>query len=279
MNEFHKINCPHCGQPIEYPIEGKGQNVPCPTCQMPIDLPPAPPAYEARLSDEQKSKLRYFGLVFEINDSAERVKSAIDEYQKLHPEIKNSYYNRPATLEQIEELRKINREERLGLAEVWECGLTYREARDALYKFRSLRDEKELKRLAGPPTKDQRAWLEKSGIKLASSVKFKAEDINYIMQLEGSPPREEDLSLFKQHGITQFNGDALGAYALGDLIRCFGGSAQEHNRRDLNYLAACHAATSDPAYLAPTLTVDDSELYECLAFTWPKSKIKEWLKI
>jgi hypothetical protein len=279
MNEFHKINCPHCGQSIEYPAEGRGQNVPCPTCEKRIDLPHASSAYEAELSAEQKSKLRYFGLVFDESCSAASVKTAIVEYQKLHPEKKDAYYNRPATQEQIAELRKINREEKLRSAEILELGLTYREARDLLYKFGAIQIENKEKRLHGPPSKVQRAWLKKTGIKLASSVKFTAGDINYIMQLEGSPPHEDDLSLFKQHGITQFNGDALGAYALGDLIRSFGGSAQEHNRRNLNYLATCQAATSDLAYLAPTLTVDDSELYECLAFAWPKSKIKEWLRM
>jgi hypothetical protein len=164
MNEFHKINCPHCGQSIEYPAEGRGQNVPCPTCEKRIDLPHASPAYEAELSAEQKSKLRYFGLVFDESCSAAWIKTAIVEYQKLHPEKKDAYYNRPATPEQIAELRKINREEKLRSAEVLELGLTYRKARDLLYKFGAIQIENKEKRLNGPPSKAQGAWLKKQAL-------------------------------------------------------------------------------------------------------------------
>jgi hypothetical protein len=38
MGEFLKCECPHCGQPIEYPSEGTGQIVPCPTCEKPVTL-------------------------------------------------------------------------------------------------------------------------------------------------------------------------------------------------------------------------------------------------
>jgi hypothetical protein len=110
---------------------------------------------------------------------------------------------------------------------------------------------------------------------LDSSAKITEGDLDDVLQLEGLPAREEDLSLFEQHGITSFKGDGFAAYALADLIRCFGGSAHDHNRANVNYVAACTAASRDPAYLAPTLTRDWEG---CVAFTWPKSKIKGWLR-
>jgi hypothetical protein len=38
MSEFVKCECPHCGQPIEYPVEGIGQTIPCPSCEQNVAL-------------------------------------------------------------------------------------------------------------------------------------------------------------------------------------------------------------------------------------------------
>jgi len=43
MSAFLKSECPHCGQSIEYPAEGTGQEVPCPTCEKSFLLTPASP--------------------------------------------------------------------------------------------------------------------------------------------------------------------------------------------------------------------------------------------
>ncbi len=52
MSDFLKCDCPHCGQPIEYPAEGVGQTVPCPTCENPfVLLPSNPPTSLAPDSD------------------------------------------------------------------------------------------------------------------------------------------------------------------------------------------------------------------------------------
>jgi endogenous inhibitor of DNA gyrase (YacG/DUF329 family) len=38
MSEFLKCECTHCGQPIEYPLEGTGTEAPCPACGKPVML-------------------------------------------------------------------------------------------------------------------------------------------------------------------------------------------------------------------------------------------------
>jgi hypothetical protein len=43
MEDFLKCECPHCGQPVEYPPAGTGQTVPCPACNRSFVLTPAPP--------------------------------------------------------------------------------------------------------------------------------------------------------------------------------------------------------------------------------------------
>jgi DNA-directed RNA polymerase subunit RPC12/RpoP/RNase P subunit RPR2 len=62
MSEFAKWECPHCGQPIEYPIEGVGTEIACPGCGVSITLPPilSDEEFEARLKelqDEHEARL------------------------------------------------------------------------------------------------------------------------------------------------------------------------------------------------------------------------------
>ena len=38
MSDFLKCECLHCGQHIEFPVEGRGQTIPCPTCGEPTTL-------------------------------------------------------------------------------------------------------------------------------------------------------------------------------------------------------------------------------------------------
>jgi len=43
MGEFLKGECPHCGQPIEYPSAGSGQAIACPNCGQSFALTPSAP--------------------------------------------------------------------------------------------------------------------------------------------------------------------------------------------------------------------------------------------
>jgi len=47
------------------------------------------------------------------------------------------------------------------------------------------------------------------------------EALDAFPKLEGLPPREEDLTLFKRYGVTFHQGDAFAAYGLVVLLRCF----------------------------------------------------------
>jgi len=42
MGDFLRCECPHCGQPVEYPPTGAGQSVPCPGCQRSLVLTTTP---------------------------------------------------------------------------------------------------------------------------------------------------------------------------------------------------------------------------------------------
>jgi hypothetical protein len=239
-------------------------------------------------TEKQKEKLRWFVYVFDENILKGAANDAIDDCVRKYPEKDRAYYNRQATEEQLAQIREFNKEsERIDgepfydFEDAWP--LTYGKAKDLIQEWgwaerqrEREQEEQEMKKFSNPPSKAQLAWLKESGIKLDPSAKVTEWELEYIINLEKLPPREEDLSLFKQHGVISIKGDGFGAYLFADLIRSFGGSAQAHNRANINYGPPCQAALRDPAYHKPTLTYDDWE--HSVEFTWPKSKIKEWLR-
>jgi hypothetical protein len=231
-------------------------------------------------TEKQKEKLRWFGYGLKVGMTKGEASDAIDECVRQFPEKDRDYYNRPATEEQLAQLReycKTDGDLVITLDELKEEGsaLTYEEAKNLMADCRGEAEQQEMDRLEAPANKVQLAKLTEAGIKLDRAAKITAGELEDILKLEGAMPRREDLNLFKQHGINSFKGDGFAAFALGDLIRSFGGSAQDHNRSDVNYGDACQAALRDPAYLTPTLTRDWEG---CMAFAWPKSKIKDWLR-
>ena len=298
---YFKCSCPHCGQSIAYPAEGTGQTVPCPTCEKPVALTPirppilsTPQSIEERdepganwrsdpATSKQKEKLRWFGFTFDEGISKGEASAAIDKCTRENPEKDDAYNDRPATEDQLEKIRQFNREsQRINGKPHYdfesEGPLTYGDAKEVIQEWEwdeRDREMQEMDKYDNPPTKAQLALLKESGIKLDSSAKISEAELEGVLALDGKQPREVDLSLFKQHGISTFKGDAFAALALGDLIRCFGGSAQDHNRAKVNFGAACKAALRDPDYLKPTLGRDDEDF---IALTWPKSKINEWLR-
>jgi len=230
-------------------------------------------------TEKQKEKLRYFGFAVKSGMTKGEASDAIDECIRLHPEKDREYYDRPATEEQMAQLRDSAKADK-ALAEMVEemdqegSALTYGEAKDLIRDSERDAQRREIDRFSNPPDESQ---LEEFGHKVDTQLKdiITSADLDAILSLKGAPPRQEDVSLFKQHGMTFCQGDGIAAYALGDLIRAFGGSAQDHNRKRLNYLAACQAAGSDPAYHTPVLTRDWEGF---VAFSWPKGKIREWLR-
>jgi hypothetical protein len=234
------------------------------------------------ITEKQKVKLRWFGYPIRDGMTKGEASDAIDECIRQNPEKERQYYDRPATEEQMAQLREYAEADKDlvdTLEELQEEGssLTYGEAKDLLRDCDREAEQREMDKFSNPPNAAQGRELDALGFKLDKKHedKITAADVDEIISLKGAPPRDEDLSLFKQHGITSFQGDGLSAFALGDLIRSFGGSAQPHNRKNINYTAACLAAVNDPAYQIPTLTRDWEGF---VAFTWPKSKIKEWLQ-
>jgi hypothetical protein len=230
---------------------------------------------------KQIEKLRWFGHNTDEITTKGQASDAIDDCVRKYPEKDKAYYGRPATEEQLEKIRELNEESvRIDGEPAYDPEiLTYGEAKDIIqqdeWARRKEAEEAEMNRHSNPPSKAQLAWLNESGIKLDSSLKITEWELECIIGLEKLPPSEDDLRLFKQHGAISFKGDGFGAFIFADLIRSFGGSAQDHNRAKINYGPPCQAALRDPAYHKPTLSRDwEGEI----AFTWPKSKIKEWLR-
>ena len=230
-------------------------------------------------TEKQKEKLCYFGYTVNPGMTKGEASDAIDECIRLHPEKDREYYDRPATEEQMAQLRESAKADK-DLAEMFEemdeegSVLTYGKAKDLIRDSERDAQRREIDRFSNPPDESQ---LEKFGYKVDTQLKdiITSADLDAILSLEGAPPRQEDVSLFEQHGMTFCQGNGVAAYALGDLIRAFGGSAQDHNRKRLNYVAAVQAAQSDPAYYTPVLTRDWEGF---VAFSWPKDKIREWLR-
>jgi hypothetical protein len=234
------------------------------------------------ITEKQKAKLLWFGYSVRDGMTKGEASDAIDECIRQNPEKEREYYDRPATEEQTAQLReyaKADKDLAESLKEMDEEGstLTYGEAKDLVRDSERDAEQREMDRFSNPPDESQMRQLKELGFKLDTRLDdiITGADLDAILGLKGAPPREEDVSLLDQHGVTSFQGDGLAAFALGDLIRAFGGSGQDHNRKSLNYLAACQAALSDPDFQTPMLTRDEERF---VAFTWPEGKIREWLR-
>ncbi len=233
-------------------------------------------------TEKQKEKLRWFGFPCDDTFTKGQASDAIDECIRQHPEKEREYYDRPATEEQMAQLLERAKTDK-DLAEMFEemaeegSALTYGEAKDLIRDSERDAQRREMDRFTNPPEESQIRQLEDLGFKLDTNVKeiITGADLDEVLSLNGAPARGEDMSLFKQHGVASFEGDGLAAFALGDLIRAFGGSAQDHNRKPLNYCAACQAAISDADFQTPVLTRDEEGF---VAFVWPERKIREWLQ-
>jgi hypothetical protein len=234
------------------------------------------------ITEKQKAKLLWFGYLVRDGMTKGEASDAIDECIRQNPEKEREYYDRPATEEQMAQLREAAKADK-DLAEMFEemdeegSALTYGEAKDLIRDSEKDAQRREIDRFTNPPDESQVSQLEELGFKLDTHLKdiITGADLDLILSLKGAAPSKEAVSLLDQHGLTFVRGDALAAFALGDLIMALGGSAQDHNRKPLNYLAACQAAGSDPDYQKAVLTRDDEGF---VAFSWPKGKIREWLR-
>jgi hypothetical protein len=237
-------------------------------------------------TEKQNEKLCYFGYAVKSGMTKGEASDAIDECIRLHPEKDREYYDRPATEEQMARLKKFaetDEDMAIGLQEVAEEGsqITYGQAKDWLWQCemdaRKRRELAEIEFFSGPPSKAQCDRIRQLGFKLDKTIlkEVTGADVELILGLSNVQPAEPVLRFISDHGMTFTSGDALAAFALTCLIRSLGGSARAHNRKDVDYGSACQAASRDPAFRTPTLTLDwEGEL----GFAWPKAKIREWLR-
>ncbi len=109
-------------------------------------------AYIARVRNEsatekQKEKLRFFGYAFDESISKGQASDAIDKCVRDFPEKDWAYYNRPATDEQLKQLREINKHPDCGPDEPFydfenEGPVTYGRAKDLIQEWAGLRKQK-----------------------------------------------------------------------------------------------------------------------------------------
>ncbi|HEY2328922.1 MAG TPA: hypothetical protein VGI63_03820 [Verrucomicrobiae bacterium] len=229
-------------------------------------------------TDKQKEKLVWFGCTFDETITKGQASDALDKCAMDFPLKDMAYYKRPATEKQISQIReyaKVDKDLLVTLEEIEEGeSFTYEAAKYLLRNCEKEAEQREWDKHQNPPDKTQLEQLKTLGFTV-DIKQISAAEADMILNLKGAPPREDDLSLFEQHGLLRFQGDGLGAFALGDLIRSFGGSAQDHNRKNIDYVTACMVAVNDPDYQTPKLTRDRENF---VAFAWPKSKIREWLR-
>ena len=157
-----------------------GQIAPCPTCERSFALLPdiaIPSAkannrallpaeeyreankthesYVARVrrepaTEKQKDKLRWFGYAFKETISKGEASDALDKCARDFPEKNRAYYNRPATNEQLEQLRLISKKCRAKSKD--NSALTYGQAKDAILDWkmqeRTISREREFEQIA-----------------------------------------------------------------------------------------------------------------------------------
>ena len=231
------------------------------------------------LTDKQATKLRYFGCTWDQGVTRGQASEAIDECARAFPDLEESYYSRPATQEQLDAL-KTYLEPEGEEPDDYAKGetLTYGEAKDLLgdcdMQQRQEQEEKELA-ACGPPTETQIKALRDSGFKVERNSHLTAGDLEAFLKLEGLPPRQEDLDLFKRHRLKFHQGDAFAAYGLAVLIRQLEEMAAQ-SQGYVNIVNACTAAMGDPAYLSATVTFDD-DLGE-VSFAWPRNQLHKWFQ-
>ena len=262
MSDLLKSECPHCRQKIEYPADGTGQVIPCPTCKKSIMLMPIrsddlckqptddPP------TEKQLAYLRDLGVQFDeailTKRSASRLLEAILK-EKRRKESPSGW--------------RLEKVKRLGLLEELRANATMQDLVELLDSVKY-----------DGPTEAQIKFCKESDFKLKGEI-F-ADELDDILKLDGQPPLQEHLDLFKAYGIRHSGADALAACAYAALISYYEELALEklgYGDKGIDHLRiakACMAAMRDPAYGKPTLV---REGY-WMTFTWPKSKLKEWYR-
>jgi hypothetical protein len=99
-------------------------------------------------TEKQKEKLRYFGYTFDETILKGQASDALDKCARDFPEVEQTYYNRPATKEQLAKLHEINDHPDCGPDEPFydfenEGPLTYEKAKDLIQEWGGLQRTKE----------------------------------------------------------------------------------------------------------------------------------------
>ena len=262
-------------------------------------------------TEKQKEKLRYFGYAFDEKITKGQASDALDKCVRDFPEKDRAYYARPATDEQLANLRiKVNRALFYGEAKdmISQRAMEKRHD-DRLAEMEGIRYEMiiseplrwgdypqltsgQLRKAATALEKINPSWARDAdhddlllkkvtelypGV-LEQDLRIKCWDahdlLDDLFKLKSLPPRAEDLELFAQHGITYFEGDAFSIYAAADLVRSFEKMHLESGDYT-NISMASAAASADPAIKKAAIILGESGK---LVFTWPKSKLKQWYR-
>lgn len=153
---------------------------------------------------------------------------------------------------------------------------------DLVYFFNEVKHE--------PATRKQINAVKELGFTVRRATEITALRLDGFLNLQGQPPRVEDLAILAGWGLPPSEGDALATYAMRLLVGYFvdvAGLALKHYEAyafsDAEKIAAvrgritpaCRLALCDPEYEKPTITVND---YGDVIFSWPKNKVREWYR-
>lgn len=99
-------------------------------------------------TEKQKEKLRYFGYAFDENISKGQASDALDKCVRDFPEKERAYYNRPATEDQLAQIRQFNKKSKhidgepyYDFEDAWP--LSYGKAKDLIQEWGWLQRTKE----------------------------------------------------------------------------------------------------------------------------------------
>ena len=112
------------------------------------------------ITEKQKAKLLWFGYPVRDGMTKGEASDAIDECIRQHPEREREYYERPATKEQMAQLREYAKADK-DLAETLEemdeegSALTYGEAKDLVRDSERDAEQREMDRFSNPPDESQ----------------------------------------------------------------------------------------------------------------------------
>ena len=114
-----------------------------------------------------------------------------------------------------------------------------------------------------------------SGFILRHIQGLTARELDDLLKLGFREADQVDLQTLRNYGIKFHSGNGLAARVAVALISQYEEVNERGDFGKHEIARACVAAMNDPSYAMPTLSWDD---FGELRISWPKAKLKEWLR-